>query len=90
MDEKKTFKECVKDWWRDNKRVIKAGVICISVGCMYGFIKGMAAADGAWLKHGFKMPDNDLPDPDDLYGLTEATCDDPELLELVNWEIENS
>lgn len=26
MDEKKTFKQQVNDWWQDNKRVIKVGI----------------------------------------------------------------
>lgn len=63
MNEKKTFKEQVKDWWQDNKRVIKVGVTCGFIGIMYGFVKGMGASDKLWLEHGFEkaMDNSDLP-----------------------------
>lgn len=90
MDEKKTFKQQVKDWWQENKRVIKAGITFGVIGIGYGFIKGMNAANDSWLKHGFERAVDDSDDSSDNFGLTEENCDDPELLEMVKNENENS
>jgi hypothetical protein len=90
MNEKKTFKQEVKDWWQDNKKAIKAGITCGVIGILYGMVKGMTAADNMWLRNGYSRAGY-IPDkPSDELGLTEENCDDPELLEVVNFENENS
>ena len=84
MDEKKTFKQQVKDWWQENKRVIKAGITCGLIGIGYGFIKGMTAANDLWLKHGFERAIDDSDDSSDGFKLTDKNCDDPDLLEMAD------
>lgn len=90
MDEKKTFKQQVKDWWQENKRVIKVSITCGVIGIGYGFIKGMNAANDLWLRHGFERAVDDSDDSSDNFCLTEENCDDPELLEMIKTKIENS
>lgn len=86
MNEKKTFKQQVKDWWQENKRVIKAGITFGVFGIGYGFIKGMNTANESWLNHGFERAFDDSEDQSDGFELTEENCDDPELLEIVRSE----
>lgn len=86
----KTFVQQLKDWWNDNKKVIKVGFTFGVLGVAYGFIKGAAVTDNMWLEHGFERA---LAEPDtqsDELRLTEENCDDPELLELVRSEEEDS
>lgn len=90
MDEKKNFKRELKDWWQDNKRVIKAAVTFGVIGIGYGFIKGMGASNKMWIEHGYKQEYEDSDLPSDELGLTEANCDDPEMLEIVKFENENA
>ena len=90
MSENKTFKQQIKDWWNDNKRVIKAGIAFGALGVAYGFIKGAGATDRLWLEHGFERAVDDSEDSSDNFGLTEENCDDPELLEIVKSENENA
>ena len=86
MNEKKTFKQQIKDWWNDNKRVIKVGIAFGALGVAYGFIKGGAAVDKLWLEHGFERAlDDSVAACDDL-GLTEENCGDPEFAEIVKFE----
>lgn len=86
MEEKKTFKQQVKDWWQENKRVIKTGIAFGVLGVTYGFAKGLNTANESWLRHGFELALDDSEDSNDNYGLTEENCDDPELLEIVRSE----
>ena len=88
--EERTFKYKARDWWHRNKRIIRVGVTCGFIGVMYGFIKGMATTDKMWLDHGFERAIDDSDMPCDELGLTEANCDDPEFIDIVNYEIENS
>lgn len=91
MNEKKTFGEEVKEWWHDNKKVVKAGVVCGLAGLAYGFIKGMNSMNELWFKHGFEPAKADPVEPypyDDLESSDD--CDDPELIELINLETENT
>lgn len=90
MEDKKTFKQQVKDWWQENKRVVKAGIAFGALGVAYGFAKGLNTANESWLSHGFERALDDSEDSSDGFGLTEENCDDPELLELVRSENENS
>ena len=81
MNEKKTIKEAAKEWWDDNKRVIKTGVVCTALGLAYGFIKGGLTVAGMRLEYVEKKPyDNDS------FEYTEENVDDPELLELIRSE----
>lgn len=86
MKRKRNLKQEIKDWWNENKRVIKTGIVCLGIGFTYGFIK---ACDTMTHMRGSAMQ-IDYEGPCDELGLTESNCDDPELLELVNYEIENS
>jgi len=84
MKDKKSVPKWIKDWWNDNKKAIKVGITCGFFGILYGFIKGMTTTDAAWLKHGYKMPEDDSGDPDDDdFEYTADNVDDPELLELI-------
>lgn len=87
---KKTFKQQIKDFWNENKRVIKVGITFGALGFIYGFTKGMTAEEKLWLDHGFERAIDNSEMPSDEFGLTEANCDDPEYLELVRFENENS
>ena len=87
--EKRNYKQEIKEWWNENKRVIKTGAACIGVGFAWGYIKAVEHLNGIniTLTAGDKtygsVPCDDL-------GLTESNCDDPELLELVKLENENA
>ena len=83
MDEKKAFKQQVKDWWQENKRIVKTGITFGVIGIGYGFIKGMTATNDSWLNHGFERAIDDSDDYSNEFGLTDENCDDPELLEMV-------
>ena len=77
MDEKKTFKQQVKDWWQENKRVVKTGITFGVIGIGYGFIKGMTATNDLWLNHGFERAIDDSYDSSNEFGLTGENCNDP-------------
>lgn len=87
---KKTFKQQIKDFWNENKRVIKVGITFGALGFIYGFTKGMTAEEKLWLDHGFERAIDNSETPSDELGLTEENSDDPEYLELVRLENENS
>lgn len=90
MDEKKTFKQEVKEWWQENKKAVKAGVICGLAGVAYGFIKGTLTVSNMLMRGDMYVIKPEDPDWDSDRTLTEENCDDPELLELVKFENENS
>jgi hypothetical protein len=70
----KSKKGTVKQFWDENKRVIKTGLVCGGLGIMYGFIKGFGATSELYLKYG-------------TYTLqTETECKDNELEEIVETE----
>ena len=87
---KKTFKQQIKDFWNENKRVIKVGITFGALGFIYGFTKGMTAEEKLWLDHGFERAIDNSEMPRDELGLTEENSNDPEYLELVRLENENS
>ena len=37
---KRNFKNEIKDWWTDNREKVKIGVKCLGVGLAIGFVKG--------------------------------------------------
>ena len=86
MNEKKTIKQQAKEWWDDNKRVIKTGVVCSALGLAYGFIKGGLTVAGMRLEYVEKKTNYN----NDNFEYTEENVDDPELLELIRLENENS
>ena len=88
MNEKKTFKQEVKDWWDENGRVIKTGATCLAVGAFWGFGKGVGACTNSNISLSSKLPYPDEAESDFEY--TEENVDDPELLELIRLENENS
>ena len=59
----KTFKEQIKEFWEENRRVIKAGFAFGVLGFMYGFSNGMMAEERLWLEHGFERA---AAEPEDL------------------------
>lgn len=90
MNEKKTFKQEVKDWWQENKKAIKAGITCGLIGVVYGMFVGHSGATSLFLRNGYGPTRDDHEVPCDEFGLTEENCDDPEFLEIVRFENENS
>lgn len=86
MEEKKTFKQQVKDWWQENKRVIKTGIAFGVLGVTYGFAKGVTTTNKMWFDHGFGRVEDYAGDLDDDSGLTAENCDNPEMLEIVRFE----
>lgn len=46
---KKTFKQQIKDFWNENKRVIKVGFTFGALGFIYGFSKGVVTNEQVWL-----------------------------------------
>lgn len=47
MDEKKTTKTRINEWWHKNKKLVKTGLICGLAGAAYGFIKGALTVSNA-------------------------------------------
>lgn len=90
MNEKRKFSERAKEWWINNRKAVKTGAFCGLIGLGYGFVKGMSASDKLWIKGLSNAVSGESEIPTDKLGLTEANCDDPELLELVKFENENS
>lgn len=90
MNDKQKFSERAKKWWIDNRKAVKTGAICGLIGLGYGFIKGLLASDQLWIKGLANVEKTGYEMPCDELGLTEANCDDPDLLELVKFENENS
>ena len=78
--------------WNENKTSIQAGCAFGMIGAFAGFAAGVTATDRLWLEHttfeGFEDVSND--ESDDDFVLDESNCDDPELLDLIRSEIENS
>ena len=90
MNENKTFKQQLKDWWQDNKRVIKAGITFGILGVAYGFVKGVTTTDKMWFDQGFGRVEDFTEDSGSMHGLTAENCDDPDLLTEVKSENENA
>lgn len=93
MNEKKTFYQEAKEWWQDNKKVVKTGVICGLIGLSYGFVKGVTTMAKMVVSNSIKYEPDKTELPCDDLGLTDANCDDPELFELVDvvdLKVENS
>lgn len=88
MKTKRNFKQEVKDWWNDNKKVIKVGGVCLLVGAFWGFVKGINCQTNVHLNLIDKIPN--VGDDDDDFVYDETTVDDPELLELIRMENEDS
>lgn len=87
MKEKRNFKQEFKDWWNENKKVIKTGGLCLLIGAFYGFAKGVDSGT----KFTGKLIDR-IPcqgnDDDEEFTYDETNVDDPELLELIRLENE--
>ena len=81
MNEKRNFIQEVKDWWNDNKRVIKTGGLCLLIGAFWGFVKGIDCQTNVNLGLIAKIPNANDDEDDFVYD--ETTVDDPELLELI-------
>lgn len=89
MNEKKTLGQEIKEWWQENKKVVKTGIVCGLAGIAYGFIKGTLTVSNMLINGDISVVRPEKPDYDSDE-LTEENCDDPELLELVKSENENS
>ena len=87
--EKRNYKQEIKEWWNENKRVIKTGAACIGVGFAWGYIRAVEHLSKIDITYTFEDRPKDA-EPCDEFGLTESNCDDPELLELVKYENENA
>ena len=88
MNEKKTFKQEVNEWWDENGRVIKTGATCLLIGAFWGFVKGVGACTNSIISLSSKIPYSD--EESDSFEYTEENVDDPELLEIVKFENENA
>lgn len=85
MKTKVPIKQQIKEWWHDNKNVVKTGVVCGLLGIGYGFIKGLSTSDKMWMDHGFTRAVAE-DEPCDDFEYNESNVDDPELLELIRTE----
>lgn len=81
-------KEKVKVWWEEHKKPVKIGLTCFGIGALIGFAKGVLTESKILGSAYDRLPPSD--EPSDELGLTEENCDDPDLLELVNYENENA
>ena len=54
------------------------------------FIKGVTTTDKLWMNDLRETIDQTLEESSNEFELNESNCDDPELLELVRCEVENS
>ena len=73
---KKTFKQQIKDFWNENKRVIKVGLTFGALGFIYGFTKGVVSNEQVWLD---TLQDSltNTESSSDEPGSTEGIRDDP-------------
>ena len=89
--QKRNWKEEIKDTWDYCRPYVKTALTCLCVGFMYGFVKGMDANNEQWLKYGFERARDESEENErDDFVYDETTVDDPELLELIRMENENS
>lgn len=87
MKEKRNFKQEFKDWWNENKKVVKTGGLCLIIGAFYGFAKGVDSGTKFTGKLIDRIPyQNNDDDEGSVYD--ETNVDDPELLELIRIENE--
>ena len=88
----RNWKQEIKEWWNENKTAIKAGFAFGMLGAFAGFAAGVTVTDRLWLEHTTfeKISDASGNESDDDFMLDESNCDDPELLDLIRSEIENS
>ena len=86
--QKRNWKEELKDTWAYCKPYIKTGVTCLFVGAFWGFVKGIDCQTNVYLGLLAKIPNASDDEEDFVYD--ETTVDDPELLELIRLENENS
>ena len=79
----------IKDFWNENKRVIKVGLTFGALGFIHGFSKGVVTNEQVWLD---TLQDSltNTGSSSDEPGSTEYIRDDPQYLELVRLENENS
>lgn len=85
MKEKRNFKQEFKDWWNENKKVIKTGGLCLLIRAFYGFAKGVDSGTKFTGRLIDRIPyPSDDDDEDFVYD--ETNVDDPELLELIRLE----
>ena len=47
--ELETKKNRISEWWEKNKKTVGLVVATASIGVLYGFVKGMSAANSCWL-----------------------------------------
>lgn len=78
----RNFKQEIKDWWSENKRVVKVGSACLLIGAFWGFVKGVNSMTSLSVANSKQEEDDFVHD--------ELSVDDPELLELIRMEEENS
>lgn len=78
---KRNWKQEIKDWWNEHKRVIKTGGICLLIGAFWGFVKGVNCQTTVNLSLLAKVPN--AKDEADDFVYDETNVDDPELLEMI-------
>ena len=78
---KRNWKQEIKDWWNEHKRVIKTGGLCLLIGAFWGFVKGVDCSTNAIISLSSKIPNANNEDDEFVYD--ETTVDDPDLLEKI-------
>ena len=88
----RNWKKEIKEWWNENKSSIKAGFTFGMLGAFAGFAAGVNATDRLWLEHTTfeRIGDASGDGSDDDFVLDESNYNNPELLDLIRSEIENS
>lgn len=88
---KRTWKEELKDTWDYCAPYLKVGATCLLVGAFWGFVKGVECQTDVVLGLSAKIPNyRDENETEDSFVYDETTVDDPELLELIRMENENT
>ena len=62
----KSLKQKTSEWWDKNKTTVKLVITTTSIGILYGFIKGMSAANACWLDVAKVVQDQDSTKPDHI------------------------
>lgn len=84
-DEKRNWKQEIKEVWIENKGKIKVGFVCLGLGTMYGLIKGYGVANSCMNRLIDKIPY--IPDPGDISDYIYSNLDKPEVLEEIRGAI---
>ena len=80
-NEKRNWKQELKDAWNENKGKIKIGVTCLGLGAIYGLIKGYGMANASVNKLIDKIPYT--PEYGDISEYIYSNLDKPEVIDEI-------